>query len=394
MTPTTVEDARSAWHVLRGSAVAGEPYRLALLDAMMPEVDGLSLAERIRSDEALADLPIIVLSSAGQQGDAARCRALGATYLTKPVKQSDLLRTIEAVLACGGGTTGSAARPQESLQPAPAPERLRVLVAEDSPVNQALATRLLAKLGHEAVVVGDGREALEALDRDCFDLVLMDVQMPELDGLEATALLRRRESETGAHVPVVAMTAHAMRGDRERCLAAGCDGYVSKPMRLRDLADAIRDVLPGPDPERVAPEAPPAEPAVGPEHAGAVFDRDAALAESDGDVELLHELARIFLEDSPHMIGAVRAAVAAGDPEQLWRAAHKLKGSVANFAAPRVVETALRLEECGRGERLAAAVELVDELEILLADLSEGLTALVAAEPAAVKETPACPSLA
>jgi len=386
MRPTAVEDGKSALFKLKRASAQGDPFRLAIFDAMMPEMDGLTLVSRVREDRNQLALPIIMLSSAGQQADAARRRELGVTYLTKPVKHSDLMRTIVAILSKTtlaepepGGARPNPARPASS------PNRLRILVAEDNVVNQTLAVRLLTKQGHETVVVGDGQEALDTLEQQPFDLVLMDLQMPKLDGLEATGLLRAREQGSGQHMPVIAMTAHAMRGDRERCLEAGCDDYVSKPMRARDLADAIERCLArlagplvfanGDAPSRsIIP------------HSSAVatapiIDLKAALEGVDGDEELLRELAQVFLEDSPRLLEAVCEAANLGDPVRLQRAAHAFKGSVANFAAGEVVTLALDLEQMGRDGHLTEIDPLVVNLRNLTETLRNELAALLATSP-------------
>jgi CheY-like chemotaxis protein len=215
----------------------------------MPEMDGFTLAARIGQHPQLAGAIVMMLTSAGLRGDAARCRELGiAAYLTKPVTQSELWEAVRAALC----------RRHEPPEPAPLITRhslresrrcLRILLAEDNMVNQMVAVRMLENQGHLVVPVGDGHTALEALAQQHFDLVLMDVQMPELDGLEATAIIREQEQHDGTHIPIIAMTAHAMQGDRERCLAAGMDDYVSKPMRATDLYAAIERLLqdpPGP----------------------------------------------------------------------------------------------------------------------------------------------------
>ena len=376
--PTSVEDGRTALLQLRRAAIAGEPFGLVLLDAMMPGMDGFAFAARAREEWTEAELPIIMLSSAGVPADAARYRALGMTFLTKPVKQSDLQRAIADVLsACSSAGESPPARSTAPAPPCPSARSLRVLVAEDIPVNQTLAVRLLAKLGHEAVVVEDGTNALDALADGGFDLVLMDLQMPVLDGLEATRRLRERErkSRTEEHVLVIAMTAHAMRGDRERCLAEGCDDYVAKPMRFRELAAAIERCLArsSPPPSQVA------RPGTEPTSAECLFDYALALDEVDGDLDLLRELAEVFLEDCPRLMEALREAFAASNPERLRRAAHALKGALANFAAHQAVSTAKRIEAMGRDGTASDQVEpFVNTLEGLVSGLTAELTAFVA----------------
>jgi two-component system, sensor histidine kinase and response regulator len=212
-----------------------------LTDMHMPNMNGFTLIERIRQSPELATATIMMLTSAGHRGDAARCQELGvAAYLLKPIRQSELREAIARVL---GAREQQGAFPlvtrfsvQEGREPAPS---LRVLLAEDNPVNQRLAVRLLEKRGHRVTVAGNGREALEALERESFDLVFMDVQMPEMDGMEATAAIRDKEKGTGQHQPIIALTAHAMTGDREKCLAGGMDGYLTKPIRSQQLEQVL-----------------------------------------------------------------------------------------------------------------------------------------------------------
>ena len=217
----------------------GAPFPLVLLDGMMPGMDGFTVAERIGREPALAGVAILMLTSADGHGDAARCRDLGvAAYMIKPVKPAELNRAIAAALrAPGADPVGPRYVARTEHRPADAPpvRPLRVLLAEDNAVNQRVVVRLLEKFGHAVTVTGDGRQTLAALDAARFDVVLMDVQMPEMDGFEATRLIREREAGTGHRQPVVAMTAHAMKGDRERCLAAGMDDYVSKPVQRAEL---------------------------------------------------------------------------------------------------------------------------------------------------------------
>jgi two-component system sensor histidine kinase/response regulator len=239
MKPMSVASARLAMAALETAKRAGEPFRLALLDLNMPEVDGLTLAECVRENPDLRDTGIALLTSAGLRGDAERYAKIGVdAYLFKPFKQSELIHTITGLLAAESSVLKK--RPGALTRPASKQSStgLRILVAEDNAVNQKLALRLLEKQGHSVVVAGDGRQALILLEQQAFDLILMDVQMPNMDGLEATAAIR--ENEKGrAHIAIVAVTAHAMIGDRERCLAAGMDAYISKPIRVAELNDTI-----------------------------------------------------------------------------------------------------------------------------------------------------------
>jgi len=242
MKPTLADNGRQALETLAQAREAHKPFPLVLTDGNMPEMDGFQLAEEIRKNPELSGATVMMLTSGGQRGDAARCRELGlAGYLTNPVGQGELLDAVLRVAGSKGSTEKPAVVTRHSLREERRP--LRILLAEDNLVNQTLASRLLEKHGHNVVTTGNGREALERLENESFDLVLMDVQMPEIDGFEATATIRKKEETTGTHLPVVAMTAHAMQGDKERCLAAGMDGYVSKPVNAKELLAVVQAAL-------------------------------------------------------------------------------------------------------------------------------------------------------
>jgi CheY-like chemotaxis protein len=242
MSPIVVETGKAALKELEKSIESGEPFKLILTDTVMPEMDGFTLVEQMRRNPRLEGGTIVMLTSLGQRGDAARCRQLGvAAYLTKPVGESELLETIERVLCKPS---------QEAMTPVlltkhslrESRQGLRILLAEDNRVNQQLAVRLLQKRGHDVVVAEHGREVLAKLESHHFDLVLMDVQMPEMDGFEATTAIREQEKTNGGHLPIIAMTALTMKGDRERCLAAGMDDYVLKPIQAKELFAALENV--------------------------------------------------------------------------------------------------------------------------------------------------------
>jgi CheY-like chemotaxis protein len=364
---TAVDNGPSALLALEHAAAVGEPFPLVLLDAQMPDMDGFALAERMRDHPELVGATIMMLSSADRQGNAARCRELGiAAYLMKPLKQSELLNTIQNVLNAPLVREESAAarrRPEAEARGRPA-RRLRVLLAEDNTVNQRLALRLLEKQGHAAVVAGNGREAVTAWETQPFDLVLMDVQMPEMGGFEATAAIRAREKATGRHTPIIALTAHAMKGDRERCLRAGMDGYVAKPIQAEELMHAMEEVLPEAGP---TPAAPPAEP---------LLDRAGALKRVGGDLQLLRELAEMFLTECAHLMADLREAITGADAGKLRRTAHTFKGSVAIFGAGAAVEGAKKLEAIGQAGNLAEAADVYRALEEQVARLRGELTEL------------------
>jgi len=244
--PDSVENGEEALAELSLAQEAGQPYEMVLTDMHMPVMDGLTLIKRIRENPRLSAAIIIMLTSTGRPGDAQRCLELGAAaYLLKPIRQAELREAMAQVLVAKEpekATRTIAPRPAEDArEPASV---LRVLLAEDNAVNQRLAVRLLEKRGHHIVLAANGREALEAIEKESFDLVLMDVQMPEMDGFEATAALRQTEHASGAHLPVIALTAHAMKGDRERCLAAGMDGYLAKPINPEELDHLLHKFAP------------------------------------------------------------------------------------------------------------------------------------------------------
>jgi len=366
MKPTQAGSGTEALRILAQAQAVNQPFTLILTDASMPEIDGFQLAAEIRRDPQLAGATIVMLTSAGQRGDAARCREMGLEgYLTKPVSQSELL---DAVLRLAGSKRPEA-KPalvtRHSLREAG--KSLRILLAEDNTVNQLLASRLLEKQGHTVVTVGSGRMALERLEKETFDLILMDIQMPEIDGIEAVGLIRKKEAGTPAHIPIIALTAHAMEGDRERCLAAGMDGYISKPIKAEDLILAIESLRGSPTPEVMASPGPGRrEP----------LDWGAALDRAGGNTELLKEMVALFLEQLPELLATLREAVTAEDASTLERVAHKLKGSLGNFDARPAYEAAEKLENLvgisplqNTGPALAVLEKEIERLKRAMANL-------------------------
>ncbi|HEV3481809.1 MAG TPA: response regulator, partial [Candidatus Acidoferrales bacterium] len=242
MVPTVSESGAKAMVTLTEAKGIGRTFPLILLDAQMPEMDGFALAEYIKRHPSFRAATIMMLSSAGQRGDAMRCRELGVSaYLTKPVRQSELM---DAILTALGTRAKNDAQPalitRHSLRESQ--HRLRVLLAEDNAVNQLVALRLLERCGHMVTVVANGKRALEALEKSAYDVILMDVQMPEMNGWEATRAIRERERAAGGRIPVIAMTAHAMKGDDEKCFAAGMDDSLTKPIRTEELVAALEKV--------------------------------------------------------------------------------------------------------------------------------------------------------
>jgi signal transduction histidine kinase/CheY-like chemotaxis protein/HPt (histidine-containing phosphotransfer) domain-containing protein len=361
MAPTAVASGALALTEMRRTSAVGAPYPLVLIDALMPEMDGFAVVEEVRKDPRLAGATILMLSSGDRASDVARCRELGVTvYLVKPIRQSELLDAI--LTSLGSAPLGEPEAAPVLSEAAPTPGRgLRVLLAEDNEVNQILAVKMLRKRGHTVTVTSNGRQALAAYAGQPFDVVLMDVQMPEMDGFEATAAIRELEAGTGRYVPIVALTAHAMKGDRERCLAAGMDDYVSKPLRTEDLLAILARLTARP---AEAPESADREPA---------FDREAALARVEGDMGLLQEMVELFCPQSVRLMTEIRAAVVGVDGPALERGAHNLKGSMGNFAAGAACAAARRMEAIGRDGDWTGAAAACDALEHEVGRLRDAL---------------------
>jgi two-component system, sensor histidine kinase and response regulator len=340
MKPKSVASGWAALAELKREKEAGNPTPLVLLDAQMPQLDGFATAAKIKEDPDLPTATIMMLTSGGQRGDADRCRQLNiSAYLTKPVRQWELREAILRVLGLRQRTEPAKLVTRHSLQEAQ--KCLNILVAEDNAINRELAVRILSKRGHKTTVVTNGKMALEILETTSFDLILMDLQMPEMDGCEATAAIRLKEATTGAHIRIIAMTAHAMKGDRELCLAAGMDGYISKPIRAEELLKLT---------ESFGEHSGPID-STG-EEEFRVFDRKLALERIEGNESLFVDLAMMYCEESPKMLSAIQDALSRCDADGVRRAAHSLKGSVAVFAAQNAFDAALKLEMRGRAGEL------------------------------------------
>jgi CheY-like chemotaxis protein len=314
----------------------------------------------------LTATPVILMTSAQHEGDLARCEQLQvAAHLTKPLKQSDLL---DAISKSVRGSDVAAERQEDAAETEEAAVRpLRILLAEDSVINQKLALGLLARQHHQVVVANNGQEALQQLRSSEFDVVLMDVQMPVMDGLEATREIRKREKQEGGHVPIIAMTAHALKGDRERCIAAGMDQYLAKPIRGHQLTELLAKISSHQD---LAAEA--AEP-MDPSTTVDVVDWNEALRTAGGNRELLTEIVEAFLEESRRLMKAMQEAADQGDMVTLERSAHTLKSAARYFGANHASETALRLELMGRDRQLPHVREGLAELQAELANLTRVL---------------------
>jgi len=368
MNPTLANSGREALVLIRLALDSGNPFSLFVLDCAMPEMDGFTLARQIKDIKELAQTPVIMLTSAGQRGDAARCREIGIeAYLSKPAKQSDLLDAIMSSLGSAklkedraGLITRHSLRENRN--------RLQILLAEDNPVNQKLAVRVLEKRGHNVVVASNGREALDLLDKDKFDLVLMDINMPEMDGFEATTAIREKEKDSTGHLPVIAMTAHALKGDRERCLQAGMDGYLSKPIQAEELFETIESI--------VKPCTRNGKEPAGDRHPEEIINRDAVLARVDGDIELLREVIGLFLESYPKIVEELHLAIAAGDASLVESLAHNLKGSIGNFSAEKAYSAAQHLEKIAESGELDQAEKAYAVLEREIERLKPALVEL------------------
>ena len=390
MQPTVVANAAAAMRALETAHQQARPFALALIDGQMPRTDGFALVKRIKVDRRFKTTPIVMLTSAARPDDVIRCRRLGvALHVTKPIKQSDLLDAIVSIL---GDQIAPTARIAEPPKKRAAHRRLRILVAEDNAVNRALAVRALQKRGHRVDTAANGRIAIEKLARARrrpFDVVLMDVQMPDIDGLAATVTIRQRERGTGSHVPIVALTAHAMSGDRERCIAAGMDSYLTKPVRPADLVEAVEGIAGtaawagqagGAGGVRKAGKAgrerknPVPSSLSSPSSPSDAFDFDRLLARVDGDRQLARELVTIFRADAPGLMRRVEQAGSARNAEALRQAAHALKGAFGALGAAPAQEAAFRLEEAARNGDGSGTDALIAALSAEMSRLRQALS--------------------
>ncbi|GIW94677.1 MAG: hypothetical protein KatS3mg110_2718 [Pirellulaceae bacterium] len=364
--------AASADEALRELLVAVQndsPYDLVVADARMPNKDGFFLIEAMKQSAVLAGTPVVMLTSGDHPEDRQRCEQLGVgAHLMKPVKQSEMLDVLLELL-CGDGKRFKVEAPSVPIAAASG-RPLRILVAEDSLINQRFIVALLEQHGHHVTLVRDGRAAVEALQNQPFDLVLMDVQMPEMDGCQATQEIRRWESDHGRHIPIIAMTAHAMQGDRERCLAAGMDDYVAKPVRATELFQAMRRVVPEWGETKEEIKASQSANAT----ASSLVAWDQALEAVGGKADLLMELVELFKTEGPRLLQQAREALNGKDAKQLRLAAHTLRGSVRYFACEPVHRLAGELETQAAQSQWTEAQRLCDELAQRIEQLLEELS--------------------
>jgi len=389
---TELACAEEAMGSLQTAVDGGDPFRIVLLDNFMPGMDGKTLGEQIKAHPQLSDTVLVMLTSAGRRGDARKMLEAGFTgYLVKPVKQSqllDCLRTVTGVSDDSGQSPLEAIVTRHSLNE-DRKRRLRILLAEDNVMNQKVALHILeTKLGYRADAVADGREAIESLSRQHYDLVLMDCQMPVMDGYETTRAIRDTNSSVQNHnIPIIAMTANVMKGDREKCLAAGMTDYVAKPIRLQELADTIERNLPAPDresfsqqegtdttPQQQSPDEPCNE---------LPYDKSFALDHVGGDEDMFSELVAIFLAESRGALARIHEAVSSGDPEAIVKAAHALKGSMGILAADDAVAAAQAVETLGQSGDLQGIQEATAALSVEVRRLTSALNR-------ETNETPTC----
>ena len=359
MKPEVEGSAEGALTVLLDAAVRGVPFRMVLTDVNMPDVDGYEFTRRLRSHPLLRRTPVVMLSSGDRAGDPAKRKELHvAGNLLKPVKQSELFDLIVNVLGISSSEKDAAVAAETPAVPAARPVRaLKILLAEDNLMNQKLATGLLSKSGHAVRIANNGQEAVAAYVADRFDIVLMDIQMPLMDGFAATRAIREYEQTIGYRTPIVAMTAHAMKGDRELCLEAGMDDYLAKPIRSKLLAAVLENVSSGVEAvpfglsETVHPVM------------ETLVDWDSALEGVDGDRDLLKSVIEVFLEESVRLMQELRTAVTESDFRRVHHSGHSLKGALLGAGAASTAELAQRLELMGANGSVESSDELLCELE-------------------------------
>jgi two-component system, sensor histidine kinase and response regulator len=355
-------DAETALMKLRSAAAEGNPFRLAVVDMQMPETNGEDLGKMIKEDPVLCDTILVMLTSMGKRGDATRLEKVGfSAYLTKPVRQSQLQECLRAALgreASVGEVVEQHIITRHTIAEATR-RKIRILVAEDNVVNQKVALKMIEKLGYRADAVANGLEVIQALEIVPYDLVLMDVQMPEMDGLEATRIIRKGSSNPTLKldIPIIAMTAHAMKGDRERCIEAGMDDYVSKPVQAWDLAAAIERWIFG---RRLAQKS---EKPGEPKKQTPIFDKASLLRRVEGDEEFLADLVSLFLEDIPRQISILEEALGNNNTFHCERVSHSIKGASANLGAESLRMVATEMEATVKNGDMIVATALFERLK-------------------------------
>ena len=379
MAPVPASDAQSALEKLEAACAVGKPIPLAVIDAIMPERDGFQLVEQIRENARLGTKTILMLSSADRLAFKERCQELKFdSILEKPISQSNLF---DAIATAMGVSTIDPIRPRDLKFVRPPERVLNVLLAEDTPANRKVVEKVLSKRGHNVTSASNGREAVDLFHQCDFDVILMDVQMPSMDGFQATEAIRTYEEEHQAsdRIPIIAMTAHAMVGDRHRCLAAGMDDYISKPINIRRLIEIVESYgQEGPRMSRTGDKQGGHtklmnNPPYGAEEASEIMDLEKSLRRLDGDRSLLIDLIGFFLEDFPALLVRMDEAAGADDAASLERAAHSMKGLVANFDAMVARDIAQHIETAAKQRDMATAKGLIDGIKQAASELAEHL---------------------
>jgi CheY-like chemotaxis protein/HPt (histidine-containing phosphotransfer) domain-containing protein len=371
---------------------SGTPYPLMILDMQAPEFDGFDVAKIIKDAPSGKDVRIIMLSSSGQRGDGDRCKEIGISgYLLKPIKESELFDAIMMTMGLRSEEIPTVITRHNVYE---ARESLNILLAEDNLINQTLATKLLETRGHRVTLATNGKEVVAAFKNGDFDLILMDIQMPKMDGFEATREIRKIEDgsqekqtptanpsiinnlsgearraktdrqSTIERVPIIAMTAHAMTGDREKCIAAGMDDYVSKPINPETLFSVINKVARTSQSEEAHQQTQPSQGSK--TFSPTTFDLSNAMETVLGNKDLFREIAGMFLENCPDYIAKIKKGIAGNDAGILEREAHNLKGAIGSFSAGETYEAADRLEKLGKEGEMSAAAEVLSSLESVL----------------------------
>ena len=368
--PTVVSSGELALEALIAAQLAGAEFALVITDMHMPRMDGFGLVENIKSNPLISSVPVMMLSSGAQRGDGPRCAAAGiSAYLLKPVRQSELRDAISRTLQTNVFPETSMITAASLLQKKESSKSMHILVAEDNLVNQKLAVALLQKRGHKVVLAENGLRALAILESTPFDLVLMDVQMPEMDGLEATRALRLREDPQSRRQPVVAMTALAMKGDRERCLAAGMDDYLSKPIRPQELDEMLDKYIMG----RAELHSVKSSAIIASSTPKPTVEIKELLERVDGDIDLVAELLQLFRQDYPGKICAMREAISADDRIALRKLAHALEGALSNLSATGALGMAGSLGPTDTTEERERAQARLNEFDATLCRVVEAL---------------------
>ena len=406
LVPTMTANGKEALDRFNQAFDSGRPYPLILLDIQMPELDGFEVAKIIKDAPSGEDARIILLSSIGQGGDADRCKEIGISgYLPKPIKQSDLFDAILMAMELRSEEIPTVITRHKVYEER---ESFNILLAEDNLINQTLATKLLETRGHRVALVSNGKDAVEAFKKGDFDLILMDIQMPEMDGFEATREIRKIEDrgqepevrsqkpevrgqksedrkqakETPAanpstianrqstieRVPIIAMTAHAMTGVREKCIDAGMDEYVSKPIKPEGLYSAINKVVRKSQSEKKQKRTQPSQGSK--TYSPKTFDLSGAMETVLGNEDLFRQIAGMFIETCPDYVARIKKGIAGNDAGILEREAHSLKGAVGNFGAREAYAVAHRLEKLGEEGEMATAGGELSNLEIALNELA------------------------